>query len=236
MKGCWKNIGNIWHSNTKSLLKSIYLYIMVFKIGKSDEEKILEKRSKISMFKATVNRQIRQYEKILEKSREDAKLALRQNNMMKAKLFASFMNAIQTSINGLKDYSLLLESVDLNLMYSLTLKQTSSSIIQSSEALKSSELTPQQIADMSKSLNELTNAQERIQSTLVDQFDQIKDAVEQTANISTANPEKILESLSREMSQKSDSMSNTEMSGSESSKEDEELNKLLKEMQDNPEK
>ncbi len=194
----------------------------VFKFGKSEEEKILEKRSRISINKSNIDRTVRQYEKFKAKSMEDAKIALKDNNMRKAKLFASFIQSLESSITGLKDYRLLLESVDLNLQYSKTQKDIWSSLKQSSQDLVGGQLSPQQIMEISQSIDSIVQSQERIQESLGDQLDQIKNAVDQSSEINPEARDKVLEDLMKETEKKEPE---------KVSEEDEKLNQLLKDME-----
>ncbi len=199
----------------------------VFKFGKSEEEKILEKRSRISMNKSNIDRTVRQYEKFKAKSIEDAKIALKDNNIRKAKLFASFIQSLESSITGLKDYRLLLESVDLNLQYSKTQRDIWSSLKQSSQDLVGGQLTPQQIMEISQSIDSIVQSQERIQESLGDQLDQIKNAVDQSSEINPEGRDKVLEDL----------MKQSEKNEPENvSEEDEKLNQLLKDIGKDQEK
>ncbi len=193
----------------------------VFKFGKSEDEKILEKRSRISMDKSNIDRTIRQYERLKLKSIEDAKLALNDKNMRKARLFASFIASLESSINGLKDYKLLLESVDLNLQYSKTQKDIWSGLKQSSQDLVGNQLSEKQIAEISQSIDSIVDAQERIQDTLGDQLDSIKDAVDRSSEINETSRDKVLKELEEE---KEDNKT------TEISDEDKRLNELIKEI------
>ena len=192
----------------------------VFKFGKSEDEKILEKRSRISMNKSNIDRTVRQYERLKIKSVDDAKLALKDNNMRKAKLFASFITSLDSSIKGLKDYKLLLESVDLNLQYSKTQKDIWSGLKQSSQDLVGSQLSEKQIADISQSIDSIVDAQEKIQDSLGDQLDSIKAAVEQSADINESSRDVTLKELTDEL--KGETKTTVE------SEEDKRLNELLR--------
>ncbi len=195
----------------------------IINIRKSEDQKIMEKRSKISMNKSNIDRTIRQYERLRDKSTEDAKVALKDKNMRKAKLFASFIASLNASINGLKDYRLLLESIDLNLQYSKTQKDIWSGLKQSSQDLVGNQLNEKQMAEISQSIDSIVDAQERIQDTLGDQLESIKAAVDQSSGINEKSRDEVLKELTENSKEE-----NTE--NKEESEEDKRLKDLLDEI------
>jgi len=192
----------------------------IINIRKSEDQKIMEKRSKISMNKSNIDRTIRQYERLRDKSTEDAKVALKDKNMRKAKLFASFIASLNASINGLKDYRLLLESIDLNLQYSKTQKDIWSGLKQSSQDLVGNQLNEKQMAEISQSIDSIVDAQERIQDTLGDQLESIKAAVDQSSGINEKSRDEVLKELTE----------NTKEENNVESEEDKRLKDLLNEI------
>ncbi len=111
------------------------------KFGKSEEEKLIERRSRISKWKSDIDRAIRQYERNRDSNVQNARIAIKDNNLPKAKLFGSNILALESAIKGLKDYKLFLENIDLNLQFSKTTKDIWASLKQGSEDLVKSQLS-----------------------------------------------------------------------------------------------
>lgn len=118
------------------------------KFGKSEEEKLIERRSRISKWKSDIDRAIRQYERNRDSNTLNAKTAIKDNNLPKAKLFGSNILALDSAIRGLKDYKLFLENIDLNLQFSKTTKDIWASLKQGSEDLVKSQLSEKQMMQM----------------------------------------------------------------------------------------
>jgi hypothetical protein len=198
------------------------------KFGKSEEEKLIERRSRISKWKSDIDRAIRQYERNRDSNMQNAKIAIKDNNMPKAKLFGSNILALESAIKGLKDYKLFLENIDLNLQFSKTTKDIWASLKQGSEDLVKSQLSEKQMAQMQTSIDRIVTASDQIQERLSGQLDQITTAVYQRGDMNPESVDNILEKLSEESGgQKTDKAKETV--NPEDQKIDDLLKGLLKE-------
>jgi uncharacterized protein Yka (UPF0111/DUF47 family) len=168
------------------------------KFGKSEEEKLIERRSRISKWKSDIDRAIRQYERNRDSNMQNAKIAIKDNNLPKAKLFGSNILALESAIKGLKDYKLFLENIDLNLQFSKTTKDIWASLKQGSEDLVKSQLSEKQMAQMQTSIDRIVTASDQIQERLSGQLDQITTAVYQRGDMNAESVDNILEKLSAE--------------------------------------
>jgi|GEM_PF-5408176 len=168
------------------------------KFGKSEEEKLIERRSRISKWKSDIDRAIRQYERNRDSNMQNAKIAIKDNNLPKAKLFGTNILALESAIKGLKDYKLFLENIDLNLQFSKTTKDIWASLKQGSEDLIKSQLSEKQMAQMQTSIDRIVTASDQIQERLSGQLDQISTAVYQRGDMNAESVDNILEKLSAE--------------------------------------
>ena len=193
------------------------------KFGKSEEEKLMERRSRISKWKSDIDRAIRQYERNRDSNMLNAKTAIKDNNLPKAKLFSSNILALDSAIRGLKDYKLFLENIDLNLQFSKTTKDIWASLKQGSEDLVKSQLSEKQMVQMQTSIDRIVTASDQIQERLSGQLDQISTAVYQRGDMNAESVDSILEKLSEDSgSQK------TEKSKQSTSPEDQKIDDLLR--------
>ena len=198
------------------------------KFGKSEEEKLIERRSRISKWKSDIDRAIRQYERNRDSNMQNAKIAIKDNNLPKAKLFGTNILALESAIKGLKDYKLFLENIDLNLQFSKTTKDIWASLKQGSEDLIKSQLSEKQMTQMQTSIDRIVTASDQIQERLSGQLDQISTAVYQRGDLNAESVDTILEKLSAESGgQKADK--GKEAANQEDQKIDDLLKGLLKE-------
>ncbi len=198
------------------------------KFGKSEEEKLIERRSRISKWKSDIDRAIRQYERNRDSNVQNARIAIKDNNLPKAKLFGSNILALESAIKGLKDYKLFLENIDLNLQFSKTTKDIWASLKQGSEDLVKSQLSEKQMAQMQTSIDRIVTASDQIQERLSGQLDQITTAVYQRGDMNPESVDNILDKLSEESGgQKTDKAK--EAANPEDQKIDDLLKGLLKE-------
>lgn len=198
------------------------------KFGKSEEEKLIERRSRISKWKSDIDRAIRQYERNRDSNTLNAKTAIKDNNLPKAKLFGSNILALDSAIRGLKDYKLFLENIDLNLQFSKTTKDIWASLKQGSEDLVKSQLSEKQMMQMQTSIDRIVTASDQIQERLSGQLDQITTAVYQRGDMNAESVDNILEKLSENSEgQKSDKVKQSD--NPEEQKIDDLLKGLLKE-------
>ena len=198
------------------------------KFGKSEEEKLIERRSRISKWKADIDRAIRQYERNRDSNTLNAKTAIKDNNLPKAKLFGSNILALDSAIRGLKDYKLFLENIDLNLQFSKTTKDIWASLKQGSEDLVKSQLSEKQMMQMQTSIDRIVTASDQIQERLSGQLDQITTAVYQRGDMNAESVDNILEKLSENSEgQKTDKVKQSD--NPEDQKIDDLLKGLLKE-------
>ncbi|MCL5803360.1 MAG: Snf7 family protein [Thermoplasmataceae archaeon] len=198
------------------------------KFGKSEEEKLIERRSRISKWKSDIDRAIRQYERNRDSNTLNAKTAIKDNNLPKAKLFGSNILALDSAIRGLKDYKLFLENIDLNLQFSKTTKDIWASLKQGSEDLVKSQLSEKQMMQMQTSIDRIVTASDQIQERLSGQLDQITTAVYQRGDMNAESVDNILEKLSENSEgQKTDKVKQSD--NPEDQKIDDLLKGLLKE-------
>lgn len=172
--------------------------MVLFKFGKSEEEKMLERRSRINKWKSDIDRAIRQYEKNREMNIQNAKISLKDGNIEKARVFASNIVSLESAIRGLKDYKLFLENIDLNLQFADTTKKVWASLKEGSEDLLKSQLTEKQVIQMQQNVEKIISASDQIQERLSSQLDQITTAVNQRGEYNPESVDKILSSLSGE--------------------------------------
>ncbi|GGM79176.1 hypothetical protein GCM10007108_16750 [Thermogymnomonas acidicola] len=189
----------------------------IIKIGKSEEEKMMERRTRISQWKAEIDRAIRQLEKNKEQNIQSAKLALKTGNMEKAKVFAGNIIMVESTIRGLNDYKLMLENINLTLQYAEINQKVWASLRKGQEDLVKSQLSEKQVLQMQQDMERIVNTSQRIQETLSSQLDMISNAVYEN---SSGNEERISKLLS--------SISGGQVKATESSAEDQELDKLIK--------
>ncbi|PYB67862.1 MULTISPECIES: Snf7 family protein [unclassified Thermoplasma] len=200
--------------------------MVLFKFGKSEEEKMLERRSRISKWKSDIDRAIRQYEKNRDMNIQNAKISLKDGNIEKARVFASNIISLDSAIRGLKDYKLFLENIDLNLQFADTTKKVWASLKEGSEDLLKSQLTEKQVIQMQQNVEKIITASDQIQERLSSQLDQITTAVNQKGEYNPESVEKILSSLSGEGQKASEKPAVQEPS--ESASTDKDLENLLK--------
>ncbi|WP_393970746.1 Snf7 family protein [Oxyplasma meridianum] len=193
------------------------------KFGKSEEEKLIERRSRISKWKSDIDRAIRQYERNRDSNIQNAKIAIKDNNLPKAKLFGNNIMSLESAIKGLKDYKLFLENIDLNLQFSKTTKDIWASLKQGSEDLVKSQLSEKQMAQMQTSIDRIVTASDQIQERLSGQLDQISTAVYQRGEINPESVDSILEKLSGESGGQK-----TEKEKEAKSPEDQKIDDILK--------
>ncbi|CAC12306.1 hypothetical protein [Thermoplasma acidophilum] len=199
---------------------------MLFKFGKSEEEKMLERRSRINKWKSDIDRAIRQYEKNREMNIQNAKISLKDGNIEKARVFASNIVSLESAIRGLKDYKLFLENIDLNLQFADTTKKVWASLKEGSEDLLKSQLTEKQVIQMQQNVEKIISASDQIQERLSSQLDQITTAVNQRGEYNPESVDKILSSLSGESQKPQEKQAAQEPA--ESSSTDKDLEDLLK--------
>ncbi len=200
--------------------------MVLFKFGKSEEEKMLERRSRINKWKSDIDRAIRQYEKNREMNVQNAKISLKDGNIEKARVFASNIISLESAIRGLKDYKLFLENIDLNLQFADTTKKVWASLKEGSEDLLKSQLTEKQVIQMQQNVERIISASDQIQERLSSQLDQITTAVNQRGEYNPESVDKILSSLSGESQKPQEKQ--TAQEPAESSSTDKDLENLLK--------
>ncbi|MCY0852138.1 Snf7 family protein [Thermoplasma acidophilum] len=200
--------------------------MVLFKFGKSEEEKMLERRSRINKWKSDIDRAIRQYEKNREMNIQNAKISLKDGNIEKARVFASNIVSLESAIRGLKDYKLFLENIDLNLQFADTTKKVWASLKEGSEDLLKSQLTEKQVIQMQQNVEKIISASDQIQERLSSQLDQITTAVNQRGEYNPESVDKILSSLSGESQKPQEKQAAQEPA--ESSSTDKDLEDLLK--------
>lgn len=159
-----------------------------FKFGKTENEKIMERRSKLSRWKSEIDRAVRSYERNRDRNMEDVKLALEDGNDQKARLFASNIVMLNSAVRGLKDYKLFLDNIDLNLQFAKTTKDIWASLKEGSQDLIKSQLSEKQLTQINTNIENIMMSSDQIQERLNSQLDQITSSVDQ---IGQKNPEKI---------------------------------------------
>ena len=159
-----------------------------FKFGKTENEKIMERRSKLSRWKSEIDRAVRSYERNRDRNLEDVKLALQDGNDQKARVFASNIVMLNSAIRGLKDYKLFLDNIDLNLQFAKTTKDIWASLKEGSQDLIKSQLSDKQLTQINTNIENIMLSSDQIQERLNSQLDQITASVDQ---IGQKNPEKI---------------------------------------------
>lgn len=164
-----------------------------FKFGKTENEKIMERRSKLNRWKSEIERAVRSYERNRDRNIENIKLALEDENDQKARVFASNIVMLNSAIRGLKDYKLFLDNIDLNLQFAKTTKDIWASLKEGSQDLIKSQLTDKQMTQISANIENIMMSSDQIQERLNSQLDQITSSVEQ---IGQKNPEKVDDILS----------------------------------------
>ncbi len=167
----------------------------LFKIGKSEEEKLLERRSRINKWKSDIDRAIRQYQKNRETNLQNAKVALQDGNVDKARVFASNIISLESAIKGLKDYKMFLENIDLNLQFAKTTKDVWASLKEGSEDLLKSQLSEKQVIQMQQNVEKIISSSDQIQERLSGQLEQITTAVNQRGEYNPESVDKILGEL-----------------------------------------
>lgn len=164
-----------------------------FKFGKTENEKIMERRSKLNRWKSEIERAIRSYERNRERNVDDIKLALEDENNQKARVFASNIVMLNSAIRGLKDYKLFLDNIDLNLQFAKTTKDIWASLKEGSQDLIKSQLSDKQLTQINTNIENIMMSSDQIQERLNSQLDQITSSVDQ---IGQKNPEKVDDILS----------------------------------------
>lgn len=159
-----------------------------FKFGKTENEKIMERRSKLSRWKSEIDRAVRSYERNRDRNLEDVKLAMEDGNDQKARVFASNIVMLNSAIRGLKDYKLFLDNIDLNLQFAKTTKDIWASLKEGSQDLIKSQLSDKQLTQINTNIENIMLSSDQIQERLNSQLDQITASVDQ---IGQKNPEKI---------------------------------------------
>ncbi|MGC8609278.1 MAG: Snf7 family protein [Thermoplasmata archaeon] len=167
----------------------------LFKIGKSEEEKLLERRSRINKWKSDIDRAIRQYQKNREVNIQNAKISLSDGNVDKARVFASNIISLESAIKGLKDYKMFLENIDLNLQFAKTTKDVWASLKEGSEDLLKSQLSEKQVIQMQQNVEKIISSSDQIQERLSGQLEQITTAVNQRGEYNPESVDKILGDL-----------------------------------------
>ncbi len=165
-----------------------------FKLGKSENEKMMERRSRLSRWKSEIDRALRSYERNREKNIENVKVSMQDGNEQKARLFASNIIMLNSAIRGLKDYKLFLDNIDLNLQFAKTTRDVWASLKQGSQDLIKSQLSEKQLTQMSMNIDNIMISSEEIQDRLNSQLDQISTSVDQ---IGQKEPEKIDDMLNQ---------------------------------------
>lgn len=159
-----------------------------FKLGKTENEKIMERRSRLNRWKSEIDRAVRSYERNRERNIENIRLSVLDGNEQKARVFASNILMLDSAIKGLKDYKLFLDNIDLNLQFAKTTKDIWASLKQGSQDLIKSQLSDKQMTQISANIDSIMVSSEQIQDRLNSQLDQITSSVDQ---IGQKNPEKI---------------------------------------------
>lgn len=159
-----------------------------FKLGKTENEKIMERRSKLNRWKSEIERAIRSYERNRERNTENIRISLNEGNEQKAKIFASNILMLNSAIHGLKDYELFLDNIDLNLQFAKTTKDIWASLKEGSKDLIKSQLSDKQMNQISANIDNIMISSEQIQDRLNSQLDQITASVDQ---IGQKNPERV---------------------------------------------
>ncbi|MCL5783001.1 MAG: Snf7 family protein [Candidatus Thermoplasmatota archaeon] len=172
---------------------------MPIKFLKNDDEKFMEKKSRIMAWKSDIDRGVRQYEKNLQDSITKAKTAIKDNNTQKARVFAANILALDGAIKGLKDYKLFLENMEINLEFARTTKHVFESLQQGAKDLLSSQISEKENAQISTNINQIINSTSLIQSRLENQMQTISGAVNDTGNLNDEGITKIISSLQKNM-------------------------------------
>lgn len=207
-----------------------------FKFGKTENEKIMERRSKLSRWKSEIDRAVRSYERNRDRNMEDVKLALEDGNDQKARLFASNIVMLNSAIRGLKDYKLFLDNIDLNLQFAKTTKDIWASLKEGSQDLIKSQLSEKQLTQINTNIENIMMSSDQIQERLNSQLDQITSSVDQ---IGQKNPEKvddILGDLRKRMgvtAEGSTSQKSTEKRAAEMTQDEESVDDLIKRLGSN---
>ena len=163
------------------------------KFGKTENEKIMERRSKLNRWKSEIERAIRSYERNRERNVDDIKMALEDENDQKARIFASNIVMLNSAIRGLKDYKLFLDNIDLNLQFAKTTKDIWASLKEGSQDLIKSQLSDKQLTQINTNIENIMMSSDQIQERLNSQLDQITSSVDQ---IGQKNHEKVEDILS----------------------------------------
>lgn len=171
-------------------------------ILKSEAEKFQTRLSKIHKWQMDIDRAIRQYEKNKDKSLQDAKIALSDDNRDKAKIFASNVLSLDSAIRGLRDYKLFLDNMELNMQFAKTTKEVWASLKQGSEDLIKSQLSEKQTIQMEQNIQKILTSSEEIQEKLTMQLDQISSAVYSKSVKASPDVEKLLNFISSEDKEK----------------------------------
>jgi len=142
-----------------------------FKFGKTENEKIMERRSKLNRWKSEIERAIRSYERNRERNVDDIKMALEDENDQKARIFASNIVMLNSAIRGLKDYKLFLDNIDLNLQFAKTTKDIWASLKEGSQDLIKSQLSDKQLTQINTNIENIMMSSDQIQERLNSQLD-----------------------------------------------------------------
>ncbi len=196
----WKISG--LKDSPKIFNKDLHMFLlssMPIKFLKNDDEKFMEKKSRIMAWKSDIDRGVRQYEKNLQDSITKAKTAIKDNNTQKARVFAANILALDGAIKGLKDYKLFLENMEINLEFARTTKHVFESLQQGAKDLLSSQISEKENAQISTNINQIINSTSLIQSRLENQMQTISGAVNDTGNLNDEGITKIINSLQKNM-------------------------------------
>ena len=168
---------------------------MPIKLRKSEDEKNFERRSRITKWKSDIDRAIRQYQRNYDKNVENIKLAIKSNNIQRAKLFATNMATLEGAIRGLTDYKLFLENVDLSLQFAKTTKDIWASLSESTKDLTNSQLSEKQALQVQQNVEKIIRASEQIEDRLTGQLDMISSSIDQKGQ-NTVDVEEIMKKYS----------------------------------------
>lgn len=168
---------------------------MAIKLRKTEDEKNFERRSRITKWKSDIDRAIRQYQRNYDKNVENIKLAIKSNNIQRAKLFATNMATLEGAIRGLTDYKLFLDNVDLSLQFAKTTKDIWASLSESTKDLTNSQLSEKQALQVQQNVEKIIRASEQIEDRLTGQLDMISSSIDQKG-LSTVNVDEIMKKYS----------------------------------------
>lgn len=155
----------------------------IIKIHKSEEEKLMEYRAKISDARAKAMKGIMRYQKLRDQSMQSAKMAEKNNNARDARLFASYIKRFNSTINGLNDYALILESADLYIQFGKTQKDIWRELGQVERDLTHDSLTEKEREKLHSDIDSIVSGQDNIMESWSNNIDVIGGAIEQIAGL-----------------------------------------------------